>query len=83
MALHRTTVKSAGDRAGRKGSSESRGSSPQEPRPSAYLAVVVGVWSRKGEGWSTQSCLQTRLVLKALEMAVQQRRPLGVLHSNR
>ncbi len=40
-----------------------------------YLAVVMDVWSRKIVGWSMQSHLETTLVLDALEMAVQRRRP--------
>jgi putative transposase len=48
-----------------------------------YLAVVVDAWSRKVVGWSMQSHLKTELVLRALDMAVEQRRPRGViLHSD-
>jgi putative transposase len=45
-----------------------------------YLAVVLDVWSRKVVGWATASHLRTELVLDALEMAVGQRRPRGVIH---
>lgn len=48
-----------------------------------YLAVVVDAWSRRVVGWSVQTHLKTELVLKALDMAVEQRRPHGViLHSD-
>jgi putative transposase len=45
-----------------------------------YLAVVLDVWSRKVVGWATASHLRTELVLDALNMAVGQRRPRGVIH---
>ncbi len=46
-----------------------------------YLAVVLDVWSRKIVGWSMQGHLRTSLVLDALAMAVEQRRPdAGVIH---
>jgi putative transposase len=45
-----------------------------------YLAVVLDVWSRKVIGWATASHLRAELVLDALEMAVGQRRPRGVIH---
>ena len=48
-----------------------------------YLAVVVDAWSRRVVGWSMQTHLKTDLVLSALDMAVTQRRPEGViLHSD-
>ena len=48
-----------------------------------YLAVVVDAWSRRVVGWSMQAHLKTELVLKGLDMAVEQRRPRGViLHSD-
>jgi putative transposase len=45
-----------------------------------YLAVVLDAWSRKVVGWSMAAHLRTELVLDALEMAVGQRRPGGVIH---
>jgi putative transposase len=45
-----------------------------------YLAVVLDVWSRKVVGWATANHLRTELVLDALDMAVGQRRPGGVIH---
>ncbi len=46
-----------------------------------YLAVVLDVWSRKIVGWAMSSGLATRIVLDALAMAVEQRRPTeGVIH---
>ncbi|MBV1796612.1 IS3 family transposase [Siccirubricoccus sp. G192] len=45
-----------------------------------YLAVVLDVWSRKVVGWATANHLRTELVLDALDMAVGQRRPRGVIH---
>jgi putative transposase len=45
-----------------------------------YLAVVLDVRSRKVVGWATASHLRTELVLDALDMAVGQRRPHGVIH---
>ena len=45
-----------------------------------YLAVVVDAWSRRVVGWAMASHLRTELVLAALEMALRQRRPAGVIH---
>ena len=45
-----------------------------------YLAVVLDVWSRRVVGWSMSTSLATPLVLSALEMAVRQRQPTGVVH---
>ena len=45
-----------------------------------YLAVVLDAWSRKLVGWSMANHLRTELVLDALEMAIGQRRPGGVIH---
>ena len=44
-----------------------------------YLAVVLDVWSRRIVGWAMATHLRTALVLAALEMAIQQRRPAGVI----
>jgi len=45
-----------------------------------YLAVVLDVWSRKVVGWSMRTHLRAELVTEALNMAIEQRRPLGVIH---
>jgi putative transposase len=45
-----------------------------------YLAVVVDAFSRRVVGWSMANHLRAELVLDALEMAVGQRRPRGVIH---
>lgn len=45
-----------------------------------YLAIVLDVWSRRIVGWAIESHLRTELVLKALDMAVWQRKPRGVIH---
>jgi putative transposase len=46
-----------------------------------YLAVVMDAWSRRIIGWSMANHLRTELVIDALQMAVEQRRPTkGVIH---
>ena len=45
-----------------------------------YLAVVLDVFSRRVVGWSMANHLKTELVLDALDMALQQRRPTHVIH---
>src|SRR4029450_8613108 len=45
-----------------------------------YLAVVLDAWSRHGIGWAMETHLRTELVLAALDMALGQRRPNGVIH---
>jgi putative transposase len=45
-----------------------------------YLAVVVDAWSRRVVGWSMATHLRTELVLAALDMALEKRRPEGVIH---
>jgi transposase InsO family protein len=45
-----------------------------------YLAVVLDVFSRRIVGWSMSSHLYTELMLRALDMALAQRRPNGVIH---
>jgi putative transposase len=45
-----------------------------------YLAVVLDAWSRRIVGWSMQTTLATDVVLDALNMAVAQRKPKGVIH---
>ena len=43
-----------------------------------YLAVVLDVFSRRIVGWAMETYLRTELVLKALDMALGQRRAVGV-----
>lgn len=45
-----------------------------------YLAVVLDVWSRRVVGWAMQPHLRTGLVVDALNMALNQRRPKRVIH---
>jgi putative transposase len=45
-----------------------------------YLAVVLDVWSRRIVGWAMATHLRTELVVAALAMAVEQRRPQDVIH---
>ena len=45
-----------------------------------YLAIVLDVFSRRIVGWSMAGHLRTELVLDALDMAVEQRRPGSVIH---
>ena len=45
-----------------------------------YLAVVLDAWSRKIVGWAMATHLRTELVLDALQLAIEQRRPQGVVH---
>ncbi len=45
-----------------------------------YLAVVMDAWSRRIVGWVMETHLRAELVLAAFEMAVEQRRPEGVVH---
>ena len=45
-----------------------------------YLAVVLDVWSRKIVGWAMANHLRSELVLEALNMALEQRRPDQVIH---
>jgi putative transposase len=46
-----------------------------------FLAVVLDVWSRKIVGWAMSSRMATQLVLDAMAMAIEQRRPAhGVVH---
>ena len=50
-----------------------------------YLAVVLDLFSRRVIGWSMSHRLETRLVLDALQMAVEQRPSIGAVlfHSDR
>lgn len=45
-----------------------------------YLAMVLDVYSRRVVGWAMETHLRTELILAALEMALAQRRPEGVIH---
>ena len=45
-----------------------------------YLAIVLDAWSRRVVGWSMATHLRTEIVLEALNMALQQRRPAEVIH---
>ena len=45
-----------------------------------YLAMVLDVYSRKVVGWAMGNSLNTELMLAALNMAITQRRPQGVIH---
>jgi putative transposase len=45
-----------------------------------YLAVVLDAFSRRVVGWAMEDHLRTELVLSALDMALEQRRPEGVIH---
>jgi putative transposase len=48
-----------------------------------YLAVVLDAWSRRVVGWAMATHLRTELVLDALNTALAQRRPEGVIrHSD-
>ena len=45
-----------------------------------YLAVVLDAWSRRVVGWAMAGHLRTQLVLDALNMALEQRKPSNVIH---
>ena len=45
-----------------------------------FLAVVLDAYSRRIVGWAMATTLQTDLVLDALNMALWQRKPHGVIH---
>ncbi len=45
-----------------------------------YLAIVLDACSRKVVGWAMENHLRTELVLAAIDMALAQRRPQGVIH---
>jgi putative transposase len=45
-----------------------------------YLAIVLDVWSRRVIGWSMGEQMTTDLVLAALNMALEQRKPTDVIH---
>ena len=45
-----------------------------------YLAVVIDVWSRCVVGWAMGERMTADLVLAALNMGLEQRKPKGVIH---
>jgi putative transposase len=45
-----------------------------------YLAVVLDVFSRRAVGWAMATHMRTELVLDALDMALDRRRPFNVVH---
>lgn len=45
-----------------------------------YLAVVTDVWSRRVVGWAMGGTMTSDLVLAALNMAIEQRKPTNVIH---
>ncbi len=45
-----------------------------------YLSVVIDAFSRRVVGWSMANHLRSELVTDALDMALGQRRPDGVIH---
>ena len=45
-----------------------------------YLAIVLDVWSRRIVGWAIGEQMTAELVLSALNMALQQRKPRDVIH---
>ena len=47
-----------------------------------YLAVVLDAWSRRVVGWAFSTDLKTRVVLDALDMALETRKPDNVIHNS-
>jgi putative transposase len=47
-----------------------------------FLAVVLDAWSRRIVGWAFSSDLKTRVVLDALDMAIETRRPDDVIRQS-
>jgi putative transposase len=45
-----------------------------------YLAVVLDAWSRRVVGWAIGERMTAELVVAALNMALEQRRPAAVIH---
>jgi len=45
-----------------------------------YLPIVLDAWSRRVVGWAIGEQMTAELVQTALNMALQQRRPDGVIH---
>jgi putative transposase len=45
-----------------------------------FLAIVLDVWSRRIVGWAIGEQMTADLVLAALNMALRQRKPNGVIH---
>ena len=54
----------------------------EEPLPQSplYLAVVLDAFSRRIIGWAMGHNLKAQLVLDALNMAIEQRKPYDVIH---
>ena len=47
-----------------------------------FLAVVLDVFSRRIVGWAMATHMRTELIVDALRMAAEQRRPNGVVHNS-
>ncbi len=45
-----------------------------------YLAIVLDVYACKVVGWAMDTSMHTELILEALQRAVTQRQPRGVIH---
>jgi putative transposase len=45
-----------------------------------FVAIVLDVFSRRVVGWSMATHLRTELVLPAMNMAIENRRPKNVIH---
>lgn len=45
-----------------------------------FLAAILDVFSRRVIGWAMDTHMRTELVMEALRMALQQRRPTNVIH---
>jgi putative transposase len=45
-----------------------------------FVAIVLDVFSRRVVGWAMANHLRTKLVLDALDMAIDRRRPKNVIH---
>jgi len=46
-----------------------------------YLAAIVDVFSRRVVGWAMAATMRAELVLAALDMAIERRRPApGLIH---
>jgi putative transposase len=45
-----------------------------------FLAVVVDAFSRKVVGWAMDTNMRSQLIIRALEMAMKQRKARGVIH---
>ncbi|MEO0960176.1 MAG: IS3 family transposase [Pseudomonadota bacterium] len=45
-----------------------------------YLAMLLDVWSRKVFGWAIDTTMPAELVVRAVDMALERRRPQRVIH---